>query len=341
MKHKNIAIFVPHAGCPHRCTFCDQRTITAQQTLPHGQDVVQICTQAFSEIPDLSETEIAFFGGSFTAIPQDYMLELLQAASPFAARCSGIRISTRPDCIDSNILTILKQYHVTAIELGAQSLDDRVLYLNERGHTAQDVYSASALIRENGFELGLQVMPGLYGADVASDQRTAEAVCRIRPDTVRIYPVVILKGTRLGELYESGVYRPVPFAEMVRCVSVWCEMYRTHGIRIIKVGLHAGEFVAQNAIGGYYHPAFRELCESYGFRCIIETGIARPCISKQDVTVYVHPSCISKAVGQKRENLRYFSEKYGIRLRICPDENVRPAMVRFAGEEPENERKFL
>lgn len=330
MKHRNIAIFIPHAGCPHKCSFCDQNTITAQEDLPRGADVTRICEQVFSAAGDLLETEIAFFGGSFTAIPRGYMLELLDAAKPFAMQCRGVRISTRPDCIDREILGILQAYHVTAIELGAQSLDDRVLALNERGHTAQDVLDASRLIQENGFELGLQVMPGLYGADTASDQKTAEAVCDIHPDTVRIYPVVILQGTKLGEWYSSGVYRPRPFEEMVENVTDWCCLYEQHGIRVIKVGLHASEFVAENALGGYYHPAFRELCESNLYRRRMEEQI-RGVPRTDSRTVLVHPSCISKAVGQNRSNIRYFHDIYGVDIRVAGDAGVLPFEARIQG----------
>lgn len=341
MKHKNIAIFVPHAGCPHKCSFCDQNTITSQQTLPRAADVERICKQAFAEIGDLSETEIAFFGGSFTAIPRAYMLELLDAAKPFAARCKGIRISTRPDCIDAKILSVLKAHHVTAIELGAQSLDDEVLRLNGRGHTAQDVRDASALIRGNGFELGLQIMPGLYGASSCSDMETREAVLAIRPDTVRIYPVVILQGTRLGELYASGAYQPRPFDRMVEEVACAMEDFMDEGIRIIKVGLHASEFVAGNALGGYYHPAFRELCESRIYRRRMETAAADACGElpgngryhpekwAEPHTFAVHPSCVSKAVGQKRANVRWFKDYYGMDVRIIGDGSVPPFQVQI------------
>ena len=336
MKHKNIAIFVPHAGCPYCCAFCDQRTITAQTELPRAEDVRRICQQAFSEIADLSETEIAFFGGSFTAIPRAYMTELLEAAQPFAERCRGIRISTRPDCISGEILTLLKAYHVTAIELGAQSLDDAVLLANDRGHTAEDVYKASDLIQKNGFELGLQIMPGLYGASQDSDFRTRNAICEIRPDTVRIYPVVILKGTKLGDLYESGVYQPRPFADMVEETAQTMRLFAEEGIRVIKVGLHASEFVQERLLGGYYHPAFRELCESVTFRGCMETAIAqhsgllsgngryRTEDWAENRTFAVHPTCISKAVGHKRANLLYFRDTYGIDITIIGDGSVPP-----------------
>lgn len=323
MKHKNIAIFVPHAGCPHRCSFCDQRTITSQEDLPRRADVVRICEQAFSEITDLSETEIAFFGGSFTAIPRSYMLELLEAAKPYAMRCKGVRVSTRPDCIDEEILAMLRGYRVTAIELGAQSLDDAVLRLNERGHTAEDVRRASALIKASGFELGLQIMPGLYGASPASDRATCEAVCEIAPDTVRIYPVVILKGTKLGNLYESGGYVPRAFDTMADEVAAMMERLRECGIRVIKVGLHASEFVQGKALGGYYHPAFREICESRIYRQKIEATLTPA--NRQ--TCAVHPSCLSKAIGQKRANIRYFHDNFGIDIIMIGDETVPPFQV--------------
>ncbi len=352
MKHKNIAIFVPHAGCPHACSFCNQNTITAQSELPRAVDIKRICEQAFAEITDRSCTEIAFFGGSFTAIPQDYMLELLEAAQPFLGEdgFSGIRISTRPDHISREILTLLKIYGVTAIELGAQSMCDHVLTANDRGHTAQDVVNACTLIREYGFELGFQVMIGLYKSSWDDEWSTMEQVIALHPDTVRIYPIVILKGTGLGDLYEAGIYAPFPASEnaegyvteledMVGCTAAMMEEYMDAGIRIIKVGLHASEFVEQDRIGGYYHPAFRELCESRIYRSRMEhlhskrAGLTAHVpyseeswkqISeklKMPCTFAVHPSCISKAVGHKRENILYF-QRMGTALKIIGDENL-------------------
>ena len=164
MKHSNVAIFIPHVGCPHLCSFCNQRNISGENSIPTGEDVKNICFSAINEITDKSNAEIAFFGGSFTAIDRTYMIELLSAASEFVGKgkFKGIRISTRPDYIDDEVLYILKKYGVTSIELGAQSMSDRVLEANERGHSAEDVRKASLLIKEHGFELGLQMMVGLY-----------------------------------------------------------------------------------------------------------------------------------------------------------------------------------
>ncbi|MBQ6181425.1 MAG: radical SAM protein [Ruminococcus sp.] len=328
MKHSNISIFIPHVGCPHQCSFCDQRTISGAQHLPDGDEVREICRKALGEVKSPEDTEIAFFGGSFTAIPRDYMLELLTAASEFVGegKFRGIRCSTRPDCISGEVLSILKKYGVTAIELGAQSMDDEVLAANERGHTSEDVRRACSLIKEAGFELGLQMMTGLYKSSQKSDIDTAKALISLAPDTLRIYPVVVLKGTKLAELYESGEYVPAPFDEMVeRCAFIMNYARKYHEkVRIIKCGLHASEFVEQDMVAGYYHPAFRELCESMIYRAVIQAEIffyfddVSECRS---ITAAVNSREISKAVGQNRSNINYFRE-LGTELKIIGDERI-------------------
>lgn len=318
MKHKNIAIFIPHAGCPHACAFCNQKTITAQSDLPRAADVQRICTQAAGEIADLQTAEIAFFGGSFTAIDRAYMLELLEASQPFLGKngFAGIRISTRPDCIDREVLTLLRQYGVTAIELGAQSMCDHVLAANRRGHTAQDVADACSLIRESGFSLGLQMMVGLYGSRVEDEYSTVETIAGLHPDTVRIYPVVVLRGTELARIYEMGEYTLLPFAKVVEICADALQQFHACGISVIKCGLHASEFVEQDLVSGFYHPAFRELCEGMVYRKLLQDLIAD--CKEKSLTVVVNPSEISKAAGHKRENLRYFEEQ-GIRLKLLSD----------------------
>ncbi|MBR6393446.1 MAG: radical SAM protein [Ruminococcus sp.] len=313
MKHSNISIFIPHVGCPHQCSFCDQRTISGAQHLPDGNEVREICSQALAEIKSPENTEIAFFGGSFTAIPHDYMTELLEAAEEFVGegKFSGIRCSTRPDCIDDEILSLLKQSGVTAIELGAQSMSEKVLELNERGHTSADVVKAAGLIKNYGFELGLQMMTGLYGSSVQTDMETFNKLAELCPAVMRIYPVVILSGTKLAELYKSGEYVPYSFDEAVELCSEILQYADEKGIRVIKCGLHASEFVEQDMVGGFYHPAFRELCESRIYLRKIEE-LAEGCS-------YVHISVpsrdISRAVGHKKSNIEYFRQK-GIEIKV-------------------------
>lgn len=318
MKHSNISIFIPHMGCPNACSFCNQRTISSTVSPPSAEQVRSTLETAFAELsPDrFGSVEIAFFGGSFTAVDREYMTALLEVAYPFvqSGQASGVRCSTRPDCIDTDVLNVLKKYGVTAIELGAQSMDDGVLSANQRGHTAEDVKKASALIKEYGFELGLQMMTGLYRSSPEKDIETAEKIAELKPDTVRIYPTVILKGTRLAELYLSGEYAPYPFETAAEICADMLEMFEQRGIRVIKLGLHASETVEEDMLGGFYHPAFREICEGVLFRREIERRTERG----GGYIVYVPQNAVSKAAGQKKCNIKYFAEN-GIRIKICPD----------------------
>ena len=334
MKHSNISIFVPHAGCPHQCSFCNQKTISGAQYAPTADDVHRICRQALNEVRDKKNCEIAFFGGSFTAINRGYMTSLLKAAKCYigAEGFRGVRISTRPDFIDRDILELLRSYGVTSIELGAQSMKNHVLEANERGHTAEDVYTASALIREYGFELGLQMMVGLYRSSVYDERKTTERIMKIHPDTVRIYPVVVLKGTKLADLYESGKYKLMPFDEVVELCAYMLEEFDINGIEVIKCGLHASDGVEGEMVAGYYHPAFKELCEGLLYRKGMEYIIRDILLinsagnsfieSKQKAfTFAVNPSCVSKALGHKKSNVEYF-RKMGVDIRIIGDKEI-------------------
>ncbi len=318
-RHSNISVFIPHLGCPNMCSFCNQRAISSTTSAPTAEEVSRTLEQACGKLKG-GTAEIAFFGGSFTAIERPYMVSLLEAAQPFvkSGRVCGIRISTRPDCIDSEILLLLKSFGVTAIELGAQSMDDDVLAANNRGHTAQDVVRASGLIRENGFELGLQMMTGLYKSTPEKDLLTAERIAEIKPDTVRIYPVVILRGTRLGELLESGEYAPYSFDTAAEICADMTELFERKGIRVIKLGLHASETVEEDMLGGFYHPAFREICEGILFRREIEKNTEH----RNNYTVYTAPCAVSKATGQKKCNIEYFAER-GIEIKIRPDGSLK------------------
>ncbi len=295
------------------CSFCNQHTISGAQQPPSGEEVKKTCSEAFDFIKNRKNCEIAFFGGSFTAVPEKYRTELLESVQEFIGGdgFSGIRISTRPDCIDENILEQLKRYHVTAIELGCQSMDDEVLALNERGHSSADVAKASELIREYGFELGHQMMTGLYGSSPEKDSMTADRIISLKPDTVRIYPVVILEGTRLAEYYKNGQYSVYSLDRMVDYCSEYMTRFENSGIRVIKCGLHASETVEGEMLGGYYHPAFRELCESRKYRNMLDGMLNE----KGQYRVEVRPELVSKVTGQKRSNINYFSLK-GIDIKV-------------------------
>lgn len=310
MAHANISVFIPHKGCPNACSFCDQRTISRTAHAPTPDEAEEIIRGAYEHITEpcrRAETEIAFFGGSFTAIDRDYMTALLMRAKKYTGNGGfcGIRISTRPDCIDEEILMLLKGFGVTAIELGAQSMCDRVLDMNLRGHTAQDVRNTSEMIRTHGFELGLQMMTGLYGSSPEDDIFTAREIISISPDTVRIYPVAVLEGTRLAELYRDGVYRLYPMEECIRLCAELMQMFTEADIRIIRLGLHAEESVESRAVAGYFHPALGEVVRSEIVRRIIERELSEKGFAECEANA----SRMSILSGHKKSNRLYFKDK--------------------------------
>ena len=330
MSHSNISIFVPHLGCPNQCSFCDQRSITGQHIVPVANDV-QAAVETALKSPkfDSRTSEIAFFGGSFTAIDREYMLQLLKAAHPFveSGYVKGIRVSTRPDAINTEVLELLKTYGVTAIELGAQSMCDDVLALNGRGHTALDVEKASELIKRMGFELGLQMMTGLYGSNAEKDRFTAEKIIDIHPKTVRIYPTVTLENTRLAALYRSLKYQPPSLEETVELCAELKPMFQKNGIKVIRVGLHAVDKSA--VVAGPWHPSFGELVES---RIMYKRAVSR-LGDKGEYILTVNPSSVSKMVGQKRENiLRLKKLGYICRVSNSPTVKGEEIEIRKDGE---------
>ena len=296
----NVSIFVPHSGCHNKCSFCDQKHITGCVSQPCSEDVKKTLDVALDSLKEKSkDAEIAFFGGSFTAIDRSYMLTLLESTKEYIGYFKGIRISTRPDAIDEEILEILKSYNVTSIELGAQSMADSVLSANERGHSADDVYNASALIKSYGFSLGLQMMTGLYKTTNELDIFTAEEFIKIKPDTVRIYPTVVLKNTTLETLYKNGLYNPPDAEVSAKLCSKLIPLFENAGIKIIRVGLHDSESLKENMIGGAFHPAFRELCEAQIYFDNITVALNVNNITSGDIQIFVPKSDLSKAIGQK------------------------------------------
>ncbi len=309
MKHANISLFVPHAGCPNQCSFCNQKTISGSVKELTSEEVQKTLEQASKAGLSTQNTEIAFFGGSFTAIDRAYMLSLLEAAKPYIENktFSGIRISTRPDAIDDEILKILKAYGVTAIELGAQSTNDEVLLSNRRGHTKADIENASRLIKKHGFSLGLQMMTGLYKSTPKADIETAKDIIALKPDTVRIYPTIVLENTHLAELLERGEYTSPSLEETVALCAELLELFYKNNVRVIRLGLHSGGNVEEGFLSGPYHPAFGELCESEIYFKIIKEKLSEiykteNTLEAKSVTICVNSKELSKAIGQKGKN---------------------------------------
>lgn len=331
MKHANIAVFVPHSGCPQQCSFCNQRTISGQTKQPTAADVDSACKAAMLSGCENAFVQLAFFGGSFTAIDKSYMLSLLEAAQPYIKSGflnGGIRISTRPDFIDDEILKLLKKYGVRAIELGAQSTDEKVLRINKRGHTSADIFAAAEKIKAYGFELGLQMMTGLYGSTKEKDIKTAQDFISMKPDTVRIYPTVVLKNTLLGELYESGEYNPPDIDKTVELCADLLQMFESSGIKVIRLGLHAQDGVEQDYLAGAYHPALRELCEGEIFyQKLLALLKHKP---EGSYEILVSKKDISKATGQKKKNIIRLKEQ-GYTCKISGDDSIQPYELKLRG----------
>ena len=318
MSHANISIFVPHLGCPNKCSFCNQCHITGKVEQPTPQDIDLAVNKAISSKNySNTDTEIAFFGGSFTAIDRDYMLSLLDAAGKYVKdnTVKGIRISTRPDSINREILDILKSFGVTAIELGAQSMVDSVLEKNDRGHKAEDVEKASRLIKDYGFELGLQMMTGLYTDTNEGSIYTAKKIIELRPETVRIYPTIVLENTRLAELFKTGEYAPQTVDEAAQLVVGLIKMFESNNISVIRVGLHT---IDENSyVAGPWHAAFGEICESIKYFELITNKLT----TKGTYNVFVKNSEISKAIGQSKSNIKKLKEM-GYDIKIVGDNSL-------------------
>ncbi len=293
-----IGVFIPHLGCPHLCTFCNQNTISGTALPTPPCDIAKIPPP---KVPH--ETELAFFGGSFTAIDKELMVDYLKAGQAYvkAHGLKGIRLSTRPDCIDEGIIKILIEHGVTTIELGAQSMDDAVLANCERGHKASDVERASQLINKTGISLVLQMMTGLKGDSPQGAILTAKKLAALRPSGVRIYPTLVLKGS---ELERDKDYAPQTLEQAIDLAAKLTVFFEKEGIDIIKMGIHAeSSYDMGELVAGPYHPSFRELVHAKIYR-----DKALPILSGMsgDIELVCAKGRVSQVVGQKRSNKAEF-----------------------------------
>ncbi len=324
-KHAVIPIFVPHKGCPHDCVFCNQRKISGQTEEMTPDGIREIIEAHLKTIRPGTVIEAGFYGGSFTGIEKDKQIEFLATANEYvkAGRISTLRLSTRPDYINKTILDYLKEYNVHTIELGVQSLDEEVLKASCRGHTAEDVFSASQLIKEYGFKLGIQTMTGLPCDSKEKDLDTARKIIKLRPDLIRIYPVLVIKGTFLETMVEQGTYVPQDLQEAVDICSELLSLYRENGINVIRVGLQPSDNISEGSeiAGGPFHPAFRQLVESRLALRQMEDRIAAQDLNKfSNIIIKTGPGNISNVTGQKRSNLNFLHSKYNFKkIKVISD----------------------
>jgi len=315
--HVNIPVFIPHLGCPNQCVFCNQRTISGVREFK-AESVREIIDSALSTVSAEQEAEIAFFGGSFTGIERALMISLLEIAKEYIDRgaVSSIRLSTRPDYIDGEIIDVLKKYGVKTVELGLQSSSDEVLRISKRGHGREDEERASRLIVDAGFDLVGQMMIGLPGSTLESELETARFIINSGARYARIYPTVVFYGTELCEMAKRGLYEPLSTEEaVVRSARVFEEFYEA-GVGLIRIGLHASENLASSDtyFGGPNHSALGELVINEFFRERLSRELKRMNPIGKKVTVFVARGALSKAVGQNKMNKLKLSAEFSAEI---------------------------
>lgn len=326
-----IPIFVPNLGCPNDCTFCNQKKISGEQKQVTAEDVRKTVEYYLKNFKDDSKyVEIAFFGGSFTGIDKDKQIELLEAANEFikSKQVSSIRISTRPDYIDRKTLKLLKKYHVKTIELGVQSSNDYILKKSKRGHTFKDVVKASKLIRFYGFTLGHQMMVGLPESTEHDEINTARDLIKLKPKIVRIYPVLVIKGTELAREYSKGDYTPLTVEQAVeRCKEI-AYMFRKKNINIIRIGLQntseitSPEEDGSEVLAGPFHPAFRQLVEGAMWYDSIAEKIKNINSKVKKIEIVVNPANVNDVIGHKKVNIQKLKDFYELDVVVTPNENI-------------------
>lgn len=316
-QHFNIPIFMPHLGCPFDCIYCNQKRISSTMNAPNPEDIKEIVDKHLATIPHDSHIEIAFFGGSFTAIAKELQIEYLEAVQPYLRndQVNSIRLSTRPDFIDPQTLDLLRGYGVKTIELGVQSLNDEVLKKSCRDYGIDDVFKASHLIKSFGIKLGIQLMIGLPGDKYEYDIETTQKTISIRPNMVRIYPTLVIKDTALESLYKKGLYSPLSLDEAVSTTKVMYLFFTANDINVIRMGLYPSEELrsSDTVVAGPFHPAFGELVEQEVFydqiSYLLELAIKEESMGNF-LFVYVNPKDMSKMIGNKKRNIMRLKDKY-------------------------------
>lgn len=332
-----IPIFVPHLGCKQCCTFCDQKTISGETKQVTADDVRNTIEYYLKNFKNDNYVEVAFFGGSFTAIPIETQKELLEAVQPYIKdkKVDSIRLSTRPDAIDKNILKMLKKYHVKTIELGVQSSNNYILERCKRGHTFEDVKKASKLIRKYRFKLGHQMMVGLPESTEKDDIKTAEDIIKLKPKLVRIYPVLVIKGTGLEREYRNKEFIPLTVGQAVERSKEILRLFAKKNIQVIRIGLQNTETIADpknkdsEVVAGPYHPAFGQLVEDSIWYDKIVYEIKKINAKVIRVEIEANSQNINNIIGHKKENINKLKDTYAVITTVKANNSIKPGKFKL------------
>ncbi len=320
--HSNIPIFIPELACPHQCVFCNQEKISSTFHVPQPNEISETIETYLETIPSNRTINIAFFGGSFTGIPKDQMIAYLAAAHQYilSGQVHGIRLSTKPDYITEEILDILEEYGVTAIELGAQSTNDKVLLKSGRGHKFDAIENAAKLIKKRNVEFGLQMMLGLPYDTLELSKQTARDIVRLGADTTRIYPTIVVEGTALERFYTKGLYKVLTLDEAVHWSKEVLKIFNAGGVKVLRVGLHPSDELefGKSLVAGPIHPSFKEMVLSSLWNDILTENLKE----KGTVEISVPGKQLNYAIGYKGVNRNQFVEE-GYQLKFMPDANLK------------------
>jgi len=348
IKHSILPFFISHQGCPHQCVFCDQRIITGINQVVTPEyifDKINEFTQRESSSTDYRE--IAYYGGTFTALAEDRQAELLWPAKEALqkGKIRRIRVSTRPDYINKDTLHLLRSYNVSLVELGIQSLDQEVLYQSGRGHTREESLFAIDMLKEQGFEVGAQLMIGLPGDNIDKSINTCREIIKKKPNYVRIYPTLVLKGTLLEKMFQKRDYFPMTLFDAVAVSKQMVMQFMDAQIKLIRIGLHPGQDLQKEGLilAGPFHPAFGELVKSELALDLLIFTIKSLDKKKEDVvSIYVPANETSIFIGQKKKNLSYLSSLFpNLRIKIVSAPLLNKINIRFERDSRESTIHYL
>lgn len=314
VKHRTIPIFVPGAACPFKCIYCDQSIISGQQQMPSDQEIVQTIESHLATFPSGTQVELGFFGGTFTGLAFEEQQRLLSLVQPYLERgqIEAVRLSTRPDYITPEIVSMLKQNGVRTVELGVQSLDAQVLQQVHRGYTPEAVFAAADIIRSAGLDLGMQMMIGLPGDTPEKSFQTARQIIDSGATNTRIYPTLVIRQTALAALYAQGRYHPLTIEEAVQWTAPVLQLFEEAGVTVLRVGLHPTEgFIAgTDYIAGPFHVSFKELVQTQIWHNIFSSHLPAGEGRGSSLTIAVAPRMLNSAVGYGGSNRRWFLENH-------------------------------
>jgi histone acetyltransferase (RNA polymerase elongator complex component) len=341
-----LPIFLPAMGCRERCLFCNQ--MTSGEGLPSPASVHHFLQASLAQIPynkKYREKQVAFYGGSFTAIHRDDQVRYLEEVRPFIASglVDSIRISTRPDALGEETLSLLKEYGVKTIELGVQSMIDEVLSLAHRGHLAEDTASATVRLKQRGLEIGHQLMIGLPGDTCDRFLQTLDRVIELRPAFVRIHPTLVLRGAPLENLWREDRYSPLSLEETIDWLKRGLARLEHSSVSVARVGLQTTDALQRDYLAGPYHPALRQLIDAALF-FDMAMSLLQDSQKNGKALFFCHPKEISNLRGQRNENILRLKKQFNLSDIFISGRQELPRGylgLQTQGEEVSIHRKFL